>query len=127
VTRNAELVSLSVSEVGTVVVLVILGPQAGRAFRDAAMSKRDLVRTVDQRAILSQEGDHLAVSLTMRRPVVRLANEKQWARPTGALPSSPWATAIAEPGIISKTGHERAIELKRSLEIADPYKDMREQ
>jgi hypothetical protein len=53
-TRDAELISLSVSEVGTVVALVIFRPQAGRAFRDAAMRKRDLVRAVDQRAILSQ-------------------------------------------------------------------------
>jgi hypothetical protein len=88
------------------------------------MSKCDLVRSVDQRATLSQEGDHLSISLAMWRSVVWLANEKQWARPAGALPSSPWATAIAEPGIISKTGHERAIELKRSLKVADPHKDM---
>ena len=46
-TRNAELVSLSVSEVSTVVILVIFRPQAGRTFRYAAMSKRDLVRTSD--------------------------------------------------------------------------------
>ena len=52
-TRNAELVSLSVSEVSTVVILVIFKPQAGRTFRYAAMSKCDLVRTSDQRAILS--------------------------------------------------------------------------
>jgi hypothetical protein len=60
----------------------------------------------------------------MRRSVIWLANEKQRARPAGALPASPWATAIAEPGVISKTSHERAIELKRSLEIADPNEDM---
>ena len=40
------------------------------------MSKRDLVRLIDQRAISSQERDHLAVSLAMRRSVVWLANEK---------------------------------------------------
>jgi hypothetical protein len=124
VTRNAELVSLSVSEVGTVVALVIFRPQAGRAFRNAAVSKRDLVRTVDQRAVLGQERNHLAISLPMRRSVIWLANEKQGAWPAGALPTCPWTTAIAESWIVSKTSHERAIEPERSLEITDPYEDM---
>lgn len=88
------------------------------------MSKRDSVRTVDQRAILGQEGDHLAVSLAMWRSVIWFANEEQGARPAGALPASPWTAAITEPGIIAETSHERAIELKRSLEITDPYEDM---
>ena len=124
VTRNAELVSLSVSEVGTVVVLVIFRPQAGCAFRDAAISKRDSVRTVDHRAILGQERNHLAISVAMRRSVVWLANEKQGARPAGALPTSPWTSAIAESWIVPETGHERAIEPERSLKITDPYEDM---
>jgi hypothetical protein len=123
-TRNAELVSLSVSEVGTVVVLVIFGPQAGRTFRYATMSKRDLVRTVDQRAILSQERDHLAISLPVRHSVIWFANEKQGAWPTGALPTGPRTAAIAEPRIVSEAGHEGAIEPERSLEITDSYEHM---
>jgi hypothetical protein len=103
---------------------MIFRPQAGRAFRDATVGKRDLICTVNQRAILGQEGNHLAISLAMWRSVVWLANEKQGARPARALPASPWATAITEPWIISKTSHERAIELKCSLKIADPYEDM---
>lgn len=123
-TRDAKLVSLSVSEVGTVVVLVTFGPQAGRTFRYATMSKRDLVRTVDQRAILSQERNHLAISQPMRRSVVWLADEKQGTWPTGALPAGPRSAAVAEPRIVSEASHECAIEPKRSLEIPYPYEDM---
>ena len=123
-TRNAELVSLSVSEVGTVVVLVIVGPQARRTFRYATMSKRDLVRTVDQRAILSQERDHLTISLPVRRSIVWLANEKQGTWSTGALPTGPRTAAIAESGIVSEARHEGAIEPERSLEVTDSYEDM---
>jgi hypothetical protein len=88
------------------------------------MSKRDLVRTVDQRAILSQERNHLTISLPVRSSVVWLANEKQGARSTGALPTSPRTAAIAEPGIVSEASHEGAIEPERSLEITDSYEDM---
>ena len=46
---NTELVSVRVPKVGTVVVLVILGPQTGRSLRCAAIGKRDLVGIVDER------------------------------------------------------------------------------
>ena len=123
-TRDAELVSLSISEVGTVVVLVIFRPQAGRTFRYATMSKRDLVRAVDQRAISSQERDHLAISLPVRCSVVWLANKKQGARLTSTLPTGPRTASVAEPRIVSEASHERVIEPESSFKITDPYEDM---
>ena len=123
-THNAELVSLSVSEVGAVVVLVVLRPQAGRTFREAALRKRDLVRLIDQRASSSQERDHLTIALAVRLFVVWRANEKEGPWSTGALPTGPRATAIAEPWIVSEASHERAVEPERSLEVTDSYEDM---
>lgn len=123
-THDTELVSLGIAEVGTVVVLVILGPQARWALRHTSMIERDSIRSIDKGAIASQERDHLAISRRMRRLVVWFANEKQGPRPTGALPAGPRTAVIAESGFVSKARHERAIEPQSSLEVTDPCEDV---
>lgn len=77
VAGDAELVSLGIPEVGTVVVLMIFRPEPRRTFRNTAMRWRNAVRTVDRGATAGEEHHHLPITLPMRCSVVWRPDEKQ--------------------------------------------------
>jgi hypothetical protein len=77
VTGDTELVPLWISEVRAIVVPVVLGPQAGRAFGRATVGKSYRVGFVYQGSTLCEKGDHLAVPSLVCVLVVRRANEEE--------------------------------------------------
>ena len=84
-----ELVALGVSEVGAIVVLVIVRPEPWSAFAYAAVRESNLVGFIDEFARACQKSNHLPVARSVRRRVVWLADEKQRPRSGSGLPASP--------------------------------------
>jgi hypothetical protein len=66
-TSHTQLVPIRISEIRTVVIRVVLGPQAGRAVAGAAMGQRQGVHVVHLLARRGQERDHLAIARVVRR------------------------------------------------------------
>ena len=65
-TSYAELVAVGVSEVHAVVVLVVLGSQAGCTFRRAAVCECHGVGLVNEGSAPGKESNHLTVSGLVR-------------------------------------------------------------
>lgn len=76
-TSHTKLVPIQISEIRAVVMRVVLGPQAGRAFASAAVGQRQGVRVLHLLACFDQEGDHLAIARVVWYQVVWAANEEQ--------------------------------------------------
>jgi len=121
---NTELVSLRVSEVGAIVVFVVLGPQAWCSFRCASVRESDCEGVVHHGPALSEKRDHLAVAWILQLPVKGPADEEEWPRTGMRLPACPRTTTLAEAGLDPKSSHQGAIERERAIEILDANEDV---
>jgi len=74
VTYNTELVSLSISEVGAVVVWVVFRPDSWRTFGAAAAHERDAVSFIHDCATFGEKCHHLTVAYFVLLIVVRFAD-----------------------------------------------------
>jgi len=125
VASDTELVSIWVSEVGAIVVLVVLGPQTGQAFGCAAMRECSLVRAVYERAIACEERNHLSIPGIVRLFVKWPSDKKQWSSFSRSLPTCPWTSAVAEASFEPQAVHNGAVERESTLEVCDAYEDVR--
>ena len=80
VTGDANLVALSVAEVGTEVVGVVLRAQARRAFGSASVGQCHLIRAKNDLSALGQERDHLTIACLVFLVVVGSPDEEKGPR-----------------------------------------------
>jgi hypothetical protein len=123
-TSNAELVSIGVPEVGAIVVLVILRPQARRSFRCASVGERDCDGCIYKRPAFREECDHLTVAWLARLLIERPANEKERPRTGMRLPPCPRAAVVTEASLDAQGSHQRVVESECTVEVADANEDV---
>ena len=75
-TSDAKLVAIGISEVGAIVVGVVLRPQAGLAITSAATLDSNCVNLIDLFARCSKERNHLAVAGMMLLPIMWVTNQE---------------------------------------------------
>src|SRR5687767_5411385 len=93
---DTQLVSIGVAEVGAVVVLMVLGPQAWCAFRSASVSQCNVIRTDYASPTSCQEGDHVPVACLRRKLIVWLRYQEQGPWPRSRLPTCPGSRSLTE-------------------------------
>ena len=71
---DTKLVSIGISEVGAIVVLVILGPQPGRTFGGSTTCQSDSVSEFNDCSAFGEDRDHLTIAGLLRQFVVRGAD-----------------------------------------------------
>jgi|SRR5450830_155482 len=124
-TSNAELVSIWVSKVRAIVIGMVLRAKPWRAFAGAAILQGNLMCRSDRSLRSRCEGNHLPIPGVMWLPVMRLANDKEWAFPTGAVPSGPRLLVFTESQFDTEAVHHGAVEVQGAVEVAHAHEDMR--
>ena len=122
---NAKLVALGVSEVCAVVVGVILRPQTRCSLGSATARERHCIRSINDRTILCQEGDHLTVANPMWSFVIGPSDKEERPRLRMGLPTCPRTLGFTEPLFVPEDRHERSVEDQRAIEVCDADKDVR--
>lgn len=126
VANKAELVAFWVSDVGTVVVRVVLRAKSRSPFRLGPEQNCDTVHIVHCHTVGRQEGHHLTVSRAMFLFIEGTANKKQWPCTYTRLPPRTRALRIHELELRAKKVHHGPVESKRDFEVVDANNDVRE-
>ena len=121
---DTKLVSIGISEVGAIVVLVILGRQPRRTFGGSTTRQSDSVSLFNDCSAFGQERDHLTIAGLLRQFVVRGADEEEWAGAGTGLPTSPRPTPVTETSLDAECGHHWFVEPESALEVTDTVEDM---
>src|SRR5471032_1619418 len=77
VAADAQLVAVTIAEVGAIIIGVVMRPQARRAFTDGALRQHRCVAAIHLRAAAGQEGDHLSIAGRCLQTVVGRAQHEQ--------------------------------------------------
>src|SRR5213075_146545 len=115
---DAQLVPIRIAKVRTVVVVVVLGPQAGRTLAGADVPQGSFVSRSDDCSGGRGEGNHLPVSGMVRLSVMGLADDEEGPCPAGTVPASPGSFSLAEAQLEAETVHHWTVEAQGALEIA---------
>jgi len=126
VARDTDLVAFRVSEVGAIVVGVVLGPQARSTLRCASARQCHGISLIDRLAAPCEESDHLTVADHVRFIVIGLSNEEERAWFRMRLPSGPGPFCLAEAFLDAEHWHERSVESESAIEVAYADKHVRE-
>ena len=120
----ADLVAVRISEVGAVVVGVVLRTQARRPFVFASVCERSTVCCINLALVRGKERHHLTVSRLVRVLVVGRADEEKWPRLRRRLPTCPRAASVKEPLLDAQFTEHRLIEGKSAIEVRDCGEDV---
>jgi hypothetical protein len=122
---HTDLVSLSVSEIRSVVVMVILGPQSRRPFGTSTLCEGNRIGLVYDFTAIREKRRHLSVSCVMRVPIEGFADQEQRPR-VQRLPTCPRSTAFAEAFADPKHRHQFPVESQSPIEILHAYNNVGE-
>jgi hypothetical protein len=123
---HAKLVAIRITEIGAIVVCVVLRPQARLAFTRSPVRETDLIGGTHDFSAGSRERNHLPVPRVVRPAVVRLADDKERARAILAVPTRPGPLWFTEAKLNAKAFHQRAIERKGARKVCNADEDVRE-
>ncbi len=123
---DAQFVAVRVAEIGSVIIRVIVHPQAGGAFVPAAIGQRRRVAGVHCRPVRREQGHHLPVAWRSGPAVESWADQQQRPRRIGGLPASPGFFGLVEAQPQAERPHHRRIKGKGARKICDPDVDMRQ-
>ena len=123
---HTDLVFFCVSEIRSVVVLMILRPQSRRPFRTSTVCDGNGISPVHDFTATGEKRRHLAVSCDVRVSIEGLADQEQRSRVRMRLPTCPRSIALAEAFAESKHRHQCPVERQSPIEILHAYKDVGE-
>ena len=123
---NAELVPIGITEVGTVVVFMVLGTKSGPALVSTPVLESDLVRPAHAVPVLCKKGDHLAASRVVGTSVIWTTDHEERSGTICTMPTGPWFSGITPPLLETQGSHQRLVEGKSALEVCHADEDMRE-
>jgi hypothetical protein len=120
---NAQFVSFFITEIRSVVAVVILGPKSWRPFADRTPRQCPAINKIDHFCRGGKQGHHRAVAGMRRRDVVRPSDNEEGSRRRWRTPCRPRSGRITKLQLQVQLCQDGRIEIERPGEVvhADEY------